>query len=103
MRTDKGKAASGALIETAPGAAPAPYSQVLHLKRCGPEPLYYQLAQSVEKAVESGTISHGTRLLPEKDMARELNVAVATVRNAWAYLDGKGVLTRHRPAGTIVQ
>jgi DNA-binding GntR family transcriptional regulator len=84
-----------------PPAAP-PYSQVLHLKRSGPEPLYYQLAQSLEQAVVSGMIGHGTRLLPERDMARELNVALATVRKAWAYLERKGVLSRQRKAGTIV-
>jgi DNA-binding GntR family transcriptional regulator len=36
-------------------------------------------------------------------MARELNVAVGTVRNAWAYLERKGVLRRQRQAGTVVR
>lgn len=80
-----------------------PYSQVLRLKRCGPEPLYYQLAESLEQAVATGVIARGTRLLPEKDMARELNVAIGTVRNAWAYLERKGLLRRQRQVGTVVR
>jgi DNA-binding GntR family transcriptional regulator len=102
MRADRGKAAPDDLTQR-PSGAPAPYSQVLLLKRCGPEPLYYQLAQSVERAVETGAIRRGTRLLPEKDMASELSLAVATVRSAWAYLERKGLLTRNRHAGTIVR
>lgn len=102
MCADKDKGSPGAPTKGAPGD-PVSYSRVLHLKRCGPEPLYYQRAQSMEKAVESGAIRHGARLLPEKDIASELNVAVATVRSAWAYLERRGVLTRHRRAGTTVR
>ncbi|WAH99161.1 winged helix-turn-helix domain-containing protein [Arthrobacter sp. MMS18-M83] len=102
MNADRSHTAAGALTTGAP-PAPAPYSQVLRLKRCGPEPLYYQLAQSLEQAVATGAIAHGTRLLPEKDMARELNVAIGTVRNAWAYLERKGVLHRQRHAGTVIR
>jgi DNA-binding GntR family transcriptional regulator len=102
MRADPVHAAPGALTTRAPGVPPT-YSQVLHLKRCGPEPLYYQLTQSLEQAVGTGLIARGTRLLAEKDMARELNVAAATVCNAWAYLERRGVLTRHRHPGTVVR
>lgn len=102
MDADLSNAAAGALPTRAP-AAPAPYSQVLPLKRCGPEPLYYQLAESLEQAVATGVIARGTRLLPEKDMALELNVAIGTVRNAWAYLERKGVLHRQRQVGTVVR
>lgn len=102
MRADPSHAAAGALTTRSP-AAPVPYSQVLRLKRCGPEPLYYQLAESLEQAVATGVIARGTRLLPEKDMARELNVAIGTVRNAWAYLERKGLLRRQRQVGTVVR
>lgn len=96
-------AAAGALTTRAPAAPAVSYAQVLHLKRSGPEPLYYQLAQSMEQAVATGTITRGTRLLPEKEIARELNLAIGTIRNAWAYLERKGVLSRQRQAGTVVR
>ena len=103
MRADNtGNAASGALTTGAPEAA-APYLQLLQLKRSGPEPLYYQLAQSLVQAVEAGHIKHGTKLLPDSELAKELNLAVATVRSAWAYLERKGLLTRRRQAGTFVR
>jgi DNA-binding GntR family transcriptional regulator len=103
MRTDNaGNAASGALTTGAPEAA-APFSQLLQLKRSGPEPLYYQLAQSLERAIANGTLSRGTRLLPDSDMAKELKLAIGTVRSAWAYLERRGVLTRQRQAGTFIR
>jgi DNA-binding GntR family transcriptional regulator len=85
------------------GHPASPPRQVLPLKRSGPEPLYYQLAVVFENAVESGAITRGTRLLPEKDMAEELNLAVSTVRQAWAHLERKGILTRTRKTGTFVR
>lgn len=104
MRADLHHASSDGLSKRPPeGPGQVSFSQVISLKRSGPEPLYYQLAQSIERAVESGAISHGTRLLSEKTMAEELNVAVSTVRNAWAYLERKGLLTRARQAGTFVR
>lgn len=102
-------ATPGSLREGLPGAdphAPAPrrpYSQILTLPRSGPEPLYYQLAVSFERAVDSGAIGHGTRLDPEKDMAEQLSLSLSTVRRAWAYLERKGLLTRTRKAGTFVR
>lgn len=102
MRADNTRnSISGALSTRAPETAP-PYSYLLQLKRSGPEPLYYQLALSMEQAVEAGAIKHGTKLLPETDMAKELNLAVGTVRNAWEYLERKGLLIRQRKAGTII-
>lgn len=103
MRADPIHAAAGALTTRVPAAPAVTYSQLLRLKRSGPEPLYYQLAQSLEQAVATGVITRGTRLLPEKEMARELNVAIGTVRNAWAYLERKGVLSRQRHAGTVIR
>jgi len=102
VRADKAGIAFGAPSEGAPDTA-IRYSQLLLLGRSGPEPLYYQLARSLEWAVQSGTIDHGTKLLPESDMAKELNVAVVTVRSAWEYLERKGVITRRRYRGTIIQ
>ncbi|HKU31871.1 MAG TPA: GntR family transcriptional regulator [Arthrobacter sp.] len=84
------------------GTTPAPYAQVLDLKRSGPEPLYYQLAQSVERALESGDLPHGSRFLSEREMARELKLTVGTVRSAWAYLERKGLISRQRQTGTYV-
>ena len=102
VHADNAATASGAPVKGAPEATPQ-YSQVLLLKRSGPEPLYYQLARSFEQAVESGAILPGTRLISEKDMARELKIALSTVRRAWAYLEAGNVLLRRGAAGTVVR
>ena len=78
-------------------------TRVLHLRRSGPEPLYYQLAQSLETAIETARIPHGTRLPPDAVVAQDLKLAVATVRSAWVYLERKGVLTRTRKTGTYIR
>lgn len=103
MPTDQLRPVPDGLAEGPSGITPAPYSTVLEFKRCGPEPLYYQIAQSVERALEAGVIGQGTRLLSEQDMAKELKVTVGTVRSAWAYLERKGILSRQKHAGTYIR
>lgn len=102
MLPDRPRSVPDGLAEGPSGTCSALY-KVLELKRSGPEPLYFQLAQSVERALESGAIGPGTRLLPERAMARELKITVGTVRSAWAYLERKGVLIRKRQAGTFIR
>lgn len=90
-------------LEEAPAEPTVRFAQILRFKRYGPEPLYYQLAQSVEEAVASGEIPHGARLLPESEMAHELRLAVSTVRSAWSYLEDKGMLVRTQKTGTFIR
>ncbi|MCA4134798.1 GntR family transcriptional regulator [Arthrobacter sp. M4] len=103
MPSDQHRTVPDGLSEGPSGTTPPPFSQLLQLKRQGPEPLYYQLAQSLEHALEIGVIGHGIRLLPERVMARELKVTIGTVRSAWAYLERKGILIRQRQAGTFIR
>ncbi|MFE4545469.1 winged helix-turn-helix domain-containing protein [Arthrobacter sp. NPDC056727] len=90
------------LILRASDKGPASYSRILKLKRSGPEPLYYQLAQSIEDAIQSGAIDHGTKLPPLSVMAAELTLSAQTVRHAWDYLERRGVLICRRGLGTVV-
>lgn len=84
--------------ETATGT----YRQILSFTKSGPEPLYYRLAQRVIEAIGSGMLLPGDQLPPEKDLAADLNISRATLRNAWAYLEKTGVLSRRQGAGTFV-
>jgi Bacterial regulatory proteins, gntR family len=77
-------------------------AEVLQLQRSGPIPLYYQLASSMEAAIGAGMIGSGTRLPTEKDTARQLVLSTNTVRQAWAYLENRGVLKRVKRSGTFV-
>lgn len=77
-------------------------AEVLQLQRSGPVPLYYQLACSMEAAIGAGMIGSGTRLPTEKDTARQLVLSTNTVRQAWSYLEDRGVLKRLKRSGTFV-
>lgn len=72
------------------------------LDRSSPVPLYYQLAQALESAIDSGQPAPGSHLDDELTLSRELGISRPTVRRAIAYLAGKGMLIRRRGIGTLV-
>jgi DNA-binding GntR family transcriptional regulator len=72
------------------------------LDRSSPVPLYFQVAQSLEKAISDGEIVPGTRLDNEVALAELLGLSRPTMRRAMQYLVDKGVLVRRRGVGTRV-
>jgi DNA-binding GntR family transcriptional regulator len=72
------------------------------LDRGSPVPLYYQVAQTLQKMIESGALSVGTRLGNEADLASELGISRPTVRRALGYLADGGLVLRLRGMGTVV-
>lgn len=74
----------------------------LAVDRTSPVPLYFQLAQQLEAAVENGTLSPGTLLGNEIDLATRLGLSRPTVRQAIQTLVDKGLLVRRRGVGTQV-
>ncbi|MER3419701.1 MAG: hypothetical protein C4290_03865 [Chloroflexota bacterium] len=67
-----------------------------------PLPLYEQIAQGLQRAVQSGALPPGTSLPPEPELARRLGVSRQTVHQALSRLARRGVLTRRRGVGTFV-
>lgn len=74
----------------------------MDLDRAGPIPLYYQLAQRLEAAIEDGRLPHGIRIENEVDLADQLNISRPTIRRAIRELVDKGLLVRRRGVGTQV-
>jgi DNA-binding GntR family transcriptional regulator len=70
--------------------------------RASPVPLYFQVAQQLEQAIESGALPAGTRLDNEIQLAGELGLSRPTMRRAIQYLVDKGLLVRKRGVGTQV-
>jgi DNA-binding GntR family transcriptional regulator len=70
--------------------------------RGSPIPLYFQLAQRLEHAIESGDLAPGTRLDNEIELAARLGVSRPTMRRAIQYLVDGGLLIRKRGVGTQV-
>ncbi|MFF8837023.1 GntR family transcriptional regulator [Streptomyces sp. NPDC015130] len=72
------------------------------MDRTSPVPLYFQLAQQLEAAVEDGTLPPGTLLGNEIELAARLGLSRPTVRQAIQSLVDKGLLVRRRGIGTQV-
>ncbi|MEW2493694.1 MULTISPECIES: UTRA domain-containing protein [Streptomyces] len=76
----------------------------LHLgvDRNSPVPLYFQLSQQLEAAIEQGMLTPGSLLGNEIELAARLGLSRPTVRQAIQSLVDKGLLVRRRGVGTQV-
>ncbi|MBB4711021.1 GntR family transcriptional regulator [Streptomyces luteogriseus] len=72
------------------------------LDRGSPVPLYHQLAQQLEAAIEHGILAPGNLLGNEVDLSVRLGLSRPTVRQAIQSLVDKGLLVRRRGVGTQV-
>jgi GntR family transcriptional regulator len=85
-----------------PTAAAALGSLDFALDRGSPVPLYHQLAQQLEAAIEHGVLAPGNLLGNEVDLSVRLGLSRPTVRQALQSLVDKGLLVRRRGVGTQV-
>ena len=81
---------------------PATRELDITLERNSPVPLYYQLAQSIEHAINNGTLAPGDRLENELSLTSRLGLSRPTARQAIQELVKKGLLVRKRGVGTQV-
>ncbi|MFN8556053.1 MAG: GntR family transcriptional regulator [Dehalococcoidia bacterium] len=65
-------------------------------------PLYEQLAQQLQRLVQTGALPPGAALPPEPELAEQLGVSRQTVNQALSGLARRGVLIRRRGVGTFV-
>ncbi|MBB4781799.1 DNA-binding GntR family transcriptional regulator [Streptomyces rapamycinicus] len=74
----------------------------LSVDRSSPVPLYFQLSQQLEAAIEQGRLAPGSLLGNEIELAGRLGLSRPTVRQAISSLVDKGLLVRRRGVGTQV-
>lgn len=74
----------------------------LSVDRTSPVPLYFQLSQQLEAAVEQGRLAPGSLLGNEIELASRLGLSRPTVRQAIQSLVDKGLMVRRRGVGTQV-
>jgi DNA-binding GntR family transcriptional regulator len=74
----------------------------ISVDRASPVPLYFQVAQRLERAIEAGDLPAGSMLDNELDLAERLGLSRPTVRRAIQYLVDRGLLVRKRGVGTQV-
>lgn len=79
-----------------------PIGVFMDLDRSGPIPLYFQIAQRIEKAILNGDLPAGSRLENEVSLGERLGLSRPTVRRAIQDLVDKGLLVRRRGIGTQV-
>lgn len=75
---------------------------LVKLDRSSPVPLYFQVAEQLERAIHDGRIVPGERLDNEIAMATDLGLSRPTMRQAIQVLVDKGMLVRKRGVGTQV-
>ena len=81
---------------------PLPAEVFLDLDRSGPIPLYYQVANVLEKAIRDEVLPAGSRLENEISLGTRLGLSRPTIRRAIQELVDKGLLVRRRGIGTQV-
>lgn len=65
-------------------------------------PLYIQICELLEREIAAGHFRAGDRLPPESQLAKNLGVAVGTLRKSLAELETRGRLVRRQGSGTYV-
>ncbi len=89
-------------VSTTVSAGPASLAGLVRLDRGSPVPLYFQVAQALERAIDAGQLPPGSRLDNEIQLADELGLSRPTMRRAMEYLVDKGLIVRRRGIGTRV-
>jgi len=74
----------------------------LQLDRGRRVPVYVQIRNQLRERILRGDLPPGTRLPPEREMARRLGVSRTTVVNAYDELVAEGLVEAHVGRGTIV-
>ena len=64
--------------------------------------LYLQLSQIIQQMIESGELSEGSYLMPEREICKYQEISRMTVNKAILKLVNEGYLTRHQGKGTFV-
>ena len=68
----------------------------------GPVPLWFQIADRLNKAIKRGEFSPGEKLPSESELNRQFGVSRTTARTALDWLKGEGHILRRSGKGSIV-
>lgn len=69
----------------------------------GALPLHMQISETLIRDINAGRLVDGERLLPERDMAAGLGIAVGTLRKALETLQEKGLIMRVQGSGNYIR
>ena len=66
-------------------------------------PKYIQVSERLIREIAAGHLVDGARLPPERDMARDLEISVGTLRKALHELEAQGLLERVQGSGNYIR
>src|SRR6201986_2338335 len=66
-------------------------------------PRYLAFVLALEADIASGRVKPGMRLLPQRDMAQQLDLSVGTISKAYAEAEQRGLISGEVGRGTFVQ
>lgn len=67
-----------------------------------PVPRYQEIAKLIALEIQAGTLDHGSRLQPERDLAVQFGVSVGTIRKALSNLEQESLIKRVHGSGNYV-
>src|SRR5687768_5408434 len=67
------------------------------------KPFYLALADALEEDVDRGRLRPGTRLPPQRSLAKKLGVDFTTISRAYAEAQRRGLVAAHVGRGTFVR
>jgi GntR family transcriptional regulator len=70
--------------------------------KTSPVPLYFQIAENLKAAIDTGVLQPGERLENEIQLSERLSVSRPTLRQAIQRLTHEGLVVRQRGVGTVV-
>ena len=74
-----------------------------HNDRAGKLPIYLQISEQLSRDISAGLLAEGQRLPAERQMAKDYNVTVRTLRKSLARLTETGLLIRKQGSGNYIQ
>ena len=79
------------------------YTRCLNMSEATSLPIYTQISEMLMREIIAGRLLDGERLLPERNLAKSLNISVGTLRKALKDLEQKGALFRKHGSGNYVK
>ena len=74
----------------------------LHISTSHKAPLYVQLANCLAAKIKDSTLPRGTKLPPERELAKMLKVSRTTTLSAYRLLEEHGLILSKMGSGTYV-
>ena len=67
-----------------------------------PEPMYKQVTDQIKDAIANGTLKTEDKLPSIREMSKELNISIITIKRAYADLENEGYIYTRTGLGSFV-